>query len=355
MSFACDIYICFWRSGAPKATEDAFTRWSRKILNTLYEEVNPQNFDLPPVRFHPDYPYVAADTVTLPADAQRIGADRAALLLVLLSPELVADPARIAEIEAFRQQAASDGRTAMHTILATIAPTPLETVRGDALDWLLQQGTRPLNGEGFSDTAGLPVERALDEFDPFVQLVRPIQSLAGEIRKKIKELNRAMPERPLPAVEPAMAVRIDIEAEIADNAAPPAERLLLYLQSATDPQLWMQTRDALNAVATVNPAEMPRTGFGADMRQRDDARRGFLASSSLLVLVRAQAHDPVDLHVAMALNDFRMLRQSGYEDPAWILVDWVEDAGPSLQPGVQLPRISARDHGWPSQVVARRS
>lgn len=362
MAFAHDIYVCYARGQAvASGTPIDLTAWSEKLLNTLVEEVNPNNFDLPPVGFVPAYPYAA----TPPPDPRVSAADRAAvqasaLLLVLLSPSLVADPARLEEIKAFREQAARDGRTAAHVVLATIMPTPVETARGDDLDWLLEQGKRPLNGEGFSDKDGRPVEIDLPPGEGFTLLMRPIQSLAGEIRDKLKKLRRRLLATvPVPVTFQTPASQPLPESTVV-SAAPPVNKAgpkpLLYLQSATDPQSWVATRNGLAPVATVNPASMAVTGFGPGMRERDQQRRSFLASCRALVLVRARADDPTDLHVNVALDDFRLLRQYGdglTPDPHWLLVDWVQDDGPVLQPGIDLPRIDAHGADWPTQVIAR--
>ena len=362
MTFAHDIYVCYAR-GQPvvAGTTIDLTAWSEKLLNTLVEEVNPNNFDLPPVGFLPAYPYTAAPAPDPRGSApDRAAVQASALLLVLLSPALVADPARLEEIKAFREQAAQDGRTAAHVVLATIVPTPVEATRGGDLDWLLEQGNRPLNGEGFSDKDGRPVEIGLALGEGFTLLMRPIQSLAGEIRDKLKKLKRrpvATPPSPRP---PQTLLTVPLPENTAASSLPSTNQAgpkpLLYLQSATDAQSWVATRDGLAPVATVNPARMAATGFGPGMRERDQERRGFLASCRALVLVRARADDPTDLHVNVALDDFRLLRQYGdgvTPDPHWLLVDWVDDDGPVLQPGIDLPRIRARAADWATQVMAR--
>ncbi|MBL7395881.1 hypothetical protein, partial [Escherichia coli] len=90
----------------------------------------------------------------------------------------------------FLEQAARDGRTITHTVLATILPAQFDAATFPELDSLLDNGRRPANSEGFFDVEnGLPVEAGLAEMPVgFARLLPPMQSLAGEIRTKLESL-----------------------------------------------------------------------------------------------------------------------------------------------------------------------
>ena len=143
-------------------------------------------------------------------------------------------------------------------------------------------------------------------------------------------------------------------AESASAADCPDEGLQpVYLQSASDPDRWNLTRDGLRKIVFINPAVMSDTTPKlALLRQRDEERRVFLTTCDGLVLVRARENDRTDLHVAVALSDFRLLRKEGFDELPWVLVDWVEDDGPVLQTqAIDLPRVCVpRDRNWPSSV-----
>ncbi|NWM20115.1 hypothetical protein, partial [Escherichia coli] len=81
-------------------------------------------------------------------DSDRKAVRESALLVVLMSPNLVADDARREEIRLFLEQAARDGRTITHTVLATILPAQFDAATFPELDSLLDNGRRPANSEG---------------------------------------------------------------------------------------------------------------------------------------------------------------------------------------------------------------
>lgn len=347
MRFTHDVLVCFGRGRIADGTVD-LTRWSTQLIDAIDAETNRPTFSQEP-----------RDRVTFARGDG--GEERPALLLVLLSPTLLADPVRLAEIERFRQSAATDGRTAEHTIVATIMPAPLPPQRVAALDWLLRHGKRANGDDGFYDAAGLPVHAPIDVVaDWFIALETAILSLVGEIQSKLRVLQRRMPERfgPPPPPPPPDVGGIQLAAAI----GPPIDASLggadipvlpqLYLASASDVQRWTEAYAALKPMAVVNPAQMGEMDYSpANRRQRDELRRRFLLRCNGLVLIRAAADDQTDLLVSDALYDIRVLRQeeSDWQTPLWVLVDWVDDAGPALQ-HVAPPRVSALRSDWADGV-----
>lgn len=365
MSYSFDIYMCFGRglvSGAGGQSCD-LTRWSEKLIATLYECLNPPDFPgnvLGKISFHPH-------STTSPAltENDRKAVKESALLVVLMSPNLVTDEARREEIRLFLEQAAKDGRTITHTVLATILPAQFDAASFPEIDALLDNGRRPANSQGFFDAEhSLPVEAGLADVPVgFIKLLPPIQSLAGEIRTKLEILKgRARPRRATslsfagpaeaPTIVPQLAAVSSPEpaspADSVNENLPPA-----YLQSASDPDRWNSTRDGLKKVAFINPAVMgdvaPKLAM---LRQRDEERRVFLTTCDGLVLIRARETDRTDLLVAVAVSDFRLLREEGFEKLPWVLVDWIDDDGPALQAQANdLPRVCVpRDPDWANSV-----
>lgn len=371
MSYKFDVYICFGRGEFTSALGQScdLTRWTEKLVATLYECINPPDFPgnvLGKISFHP-----RPATGQPLTESDRKAVRESALLVVLMSPNLVEDEARREEIRLFLEQAAMDGRTITHTVLATILPAKFDAGVCPELNALLDNGRRPANSEGFFDAEhGLPIEAGLAGMPTgFVRLLPPIQSLAGEIRTKLESLKgRARARRSAfpafagppdaPATVPQLVVmpfpELEAEAEAASPADSPETSLKpVYLQSASDPDRWNSTRDGLRKIAFINPAIMgDTTPKLAMLRQRDEERRVFLTTCDALVLVRAKANDRTDLHVAVALTDFRLLRAEGFEGLPWVLVDWIDDAGPILQhQEIGLPRVCVpRDADWASSV-----
>ena len=336
--FTHDVLVCFGRGLVANDTVD-LTGWTEKLIATLDEdELNPRQYVQEP-----------RERVTIGRGES--GDEKPALLLVLLSPNLVDDEKRLTEIERFRASAATDGRTVEHTVIATIMPLPLPPGPNAALDWLLQHGSRA-GSEDFYDRDG---ERPL----PLDALKLAPASLAAEIRIKLKTLKRRMPERfasllpPPPAVVgPTQLLEIDNARLEMEGGAPIPVLPQVYLGSASDSQRWTDVRTALEPIAAVYPAEMSAIDFNlAKQRERDDVRRDFLLRCKGLVLIRASANDRTDRLVSEALDDVRLLRQAvaGWNTPLWVLVDWVADAGPVPQK-VAPPRVSALQANWPDGV-----
>ena len=345
MTWQTDVFVCYARPAAAAGAFD-LTTWSAKLLATLEECINPNSFDdIPKVRFYRDPS--AGETGALVDPAKQ-----AALLLVLLSPELIADADRLAEIELFREQALSEGRTVEHTVIATIAATPIEVNRHPAIDWLLGDGTRSNGAEGFTAADGTPLEAdRAGPGQPFVALLPAIQSLAGDIRRRLGGL-KVLPPLPPPPPTPepdqdpktVSAASEPVVVEVTGGGG-----ALIYLQSATGAK-WDDTSDALNGLVRVNPARWPPPSGLKAKRKRDEDRREFLSSCQGLVLIRGDAAELTDLLVTEAQNDRTLLEDADLKSPSWVLVDWVEDAGPDLQSWVLLPRVTTGEADWPTRV-----
>jgi hypothetical protein len=343
MSDHADVFVCF-----PRRADAAAAAWIDKLLATLAEMVNPPVFGNemgPPISFWPD---IAVGSVSAaPADPAR--AASSAVLVVLLSPALAEDKLRLEEIRRFREQAEADGRSVLQTVIATIEPFQAGT--GAELAWLMEDGRRAANADGFWDAQQKQrIEGDLGQSPQgFVQLLPPIQSLAGEIRGRVKEMRRRRGIDPWQFGDEKVGDRAPIEQRtpppqpLAPAPAPGGKRQV-YLQSAADPAIWAQTQNALGTHYVVNPGNMAPTDFDlAALKTRDETRRQFLLRCKGLVLLRSRADDQVDLQVSTALDDFSCLRQvASFRDPPWVLVDWIPDAGPLLPVSSgQLPRISA--------------
>lgn len=346
MTWPIDVFVCHAR---PVASDGAFdlAAWSNKLLATLEEGINPNSFgDIPVVNFCRE-PRRAGEAA-VPADA----IEQSALLLVLLSPQLLADPARLAEIERFRAQAARDGRTVEHTVVATVAATPFERKDFPALDWLLGGGARAGAAEGFTDADGAPLETdRAGPGQPFDALRPAILSLAGDIRRKLAKLRAVPPVAPPPPPPtPPPPPPPEPEVVLDDPPGGPA-RALVYLQSASNQQSWTDTKAALDGLVRINPAQwLPPPGDLRAMKQRHEQRRAFLASCQGLILIRADAADLTDLWVTEAETDRNLLHDADFDAPPWVLVDWVPDAGPALQSWVSLPRVTTGEPNWPERV-----
>lgn len=337
MAWQHEVFACYARP-SPEPGECDLASWSAKLVATLSEELNRNSFgDVPPVRF-----------------SKAMGTDRqtdvqgSALLLVLLSPALLIESERLAEIAWFRDQAARDGRTSDHVVVITVHAASIDTRRYPEIAWAMGGSVPAAASQGFMTADGTPLEADhATPYPPFVALEPAILSLAGEIRSKLEKLS-ALP--PIAAPEPPPKPRPPVlEKPRASTSA--RSRALIYLESASSEQSWRATKSGLDSLLNVNPAKWPEPppDLRTRMQRRED-RRAFLLECKGQVLIRADASDPIALQVTEAQSARNELLDVGAQAPPWVLVDWVGDAGPYLQDWADLPRVSTSAPDWPDQV-----
>jgi hypothetical protein len=259
--------------------------------------------------------------------ADRSAIQSSALLLIFLSRSYLSGTSCLAEVDAFFEQAKLDGRTAAHAIVCAMEPIPDEktaawppaTVAGDASGWSI----RTLYAQS-------------ENFD--VQQIE-IDSLVGEIRTKLKALANQVV-----AVKPA-----EPPAREADSGLP----VQLYLQSHPDPAAWSRARDALaNEQFVVAPYSMAREPDDLNEQiQQDKERLRLLAAVDGYILIRANPDDPTSLQASLGLGALRRVTTSGHR-LRWVLLNWVNDAGPALPPNMPLKCVSALDANWIAAVRA---
>lgn len=355
MAWPIDVFVCYARPG-PTAKGFDLGQWSRKLIATLADLANPNSFgDLGKVTLAIDWPGGDPPTDGLVA-AGPDTIDDCALLLVLLSPELIVDPERLKEIDRFMQLAAKDGRTIKQTVLATVSQTLVKPDQHPGLDWLLQRGTRALGGEGFFDPAtgkSLESELAAPGSEPFTALEPALKSLAGEMRKTLKPLRTDLSDR---AAQPAYTVSQPAASTPPGRAspstpplAPSGNKAQIYLASAASETSWSDTRKALETVAIVNPASWSAPPTFAMLKAQNEERIQYLVSCRGMVLLRSAPDDKTDIYVSRALRDNDYLKEQDFPELPFVLVDWVADDGPELQ-NVAITRVTTDQADWAVKV-----
>lgn len=356
--FEYDVFVsyCRGRSAMDGERPHRLRDWSRKLIATIIGETNPPTFGglidkVDPVRFY-DNP--ARDNDTLDK-ADRAAIASSAFMLVVLSPDFAGSAGCCEQIELFLQHAESAGGGRDNALVAMIAPTSLAADGPACLRKLLDGRNRDGAVADYYDRQSLqPLELELSDPNPgFTRLLlEPIGRLANQIRCDLKRLqgihaaSARLPrgERPEPetgADQPPVSPAAPL--------APLTKQL--YVQGYRDEPAWRRTRDGLRAIAITNPARLVVDEVDLTKRKaRDQQRRLEMAQCDGLVLVRAQGDEPTALLASQALKDRRLLDESDLARLEWVLVDWVDDAGPELPADLPLPRIRAREEDWSGAV-----
>jgi len=332
MAWQNDVYVC---AAEPGSADLDLAAWTDRLVAALEELINPKSFD--------NVPQVTFARAVPSGDPRSV--EGSAILLVLLSPALFTDSACVDEIARFRAQAQCDGRTVEHTVLMAVAGKTFESGGNPDIDWLLGGGSRLPSSRGFTDADGNPPAPG----DALAQpLIDALQSLGGEIRRKLSLLNSRRPRLAETAEE---TVPTDVPDPQPVTDAAKRQHVLVYLESASIEDCWANTRKALDALVQVNPAAWvaPTVDLKERIRRRAE-RRAFLLECKGLVLIRAHKDDKTDLQITEAQAARNELLDAGAAAPAWVLVDWVGGAAPAMQDWADLKRIPANTDDWPEQV-----
>ena len=261
-----------------------------------------------------------SDTVPV-GEADRAAIRASALLLIFLSPAYLSGAACLAELDFFFEQAKRDGRTAAHAIVCVMGPTPSER----SIPWpdALMEGGRPIKSARI----------LYSQLDEYKALRGEIESLVGEIRTKLKALRNQ-----IIATTPAAPAK---HGSLADF---PAQ---LYLQSHPDPAAWQQAKDALvgeNFVVAPEPMVQETSDIALQIQQ-DNERLRMLNMADGYVLIRMTPDDPTSLQASLGLGAMRRVSKGGHR-LGWVLLNWVDDNGPTLPPNMPLTCVSALAPNW---------
>lgn len=262
---------------------------------------------------------------------------KSAVLVVLMSPFY--KNWCLKELNWFLEKARSDGRGFRQCVLIEVQktseavwPEELRDKAGVQLfrKSLMGEAGLPLGYEDFITTGNLPNMNGL------------LQDIAIEIKDKlVQERRRRDAERAI------AASKVNPWADLGQG---PPDDLLIYLEAeATDRQAWSNRRDALAAARAI---VLPDEPLDESMADRSESVLSVYKLCDALILYRARRDDSISPRICRAFHDRRLLYQKDRTKALrWAVLDELPDEPLPYAAAFRIPRVSARDEGWPAQLI----